>query len=429
MAEASASEDYPRAGRAWLVVAVLFCTAVLSYTDRQVLSLIVDPVRADLRIDDTRMSLLLGAAFAVIYGVAGLPLGWLADRASRRNLILAGVGVWGLGTIGCGLARDFGELFCARLVVGLGEAALSPAAISLISDCFPPARRGRALGLFFTGISVGVGGGFFIGGAVLDWVRAGGVAFGPLAGLPPWRLVLLVLGLPSLAWCLVILTIREPRRQGVVPVDASTARPRESRAALLAIAPLFAAVALASLADNAVGAWAPSLLVRRFHLDPGAVGVRLGLLLTLGYGGGMLAGGWLADIMAARRGPRGKIELCALAAAGVLPVSWLFTLPSADAVLAGVVLYFALSALVTASGLSAIMDATPNRVRGRAAAVSFFFNVALGAGLGPTAVALSGRMLFGEAAGLGAPITFTAVASFLLAMSAAILALRRTRSR
>jgi MFS family permease len=110
----------------------LIATAVLSYTDRQVLSLLVDPIRGDMGISDTQISLLLGTAFAVIYGIAGIPLGLLADRISRRNLIFAGVSVWSLGTIACGVSHNFGEIFASRIVVGLGEAALSPAAISLI---------------------------------------------------------------------------------------------------------------------------------------------------------------------------------------------------------------------------------------------------------------------------------------------------------
>src|SRR6187402_336812 len=138
-------EDYPSRGRAWTVVAILIATAILSYTDRQVLSLLVDPIRADLGISDTQISLLLGIAFALVYGVAGIPLGYLADRTSRRNLIFAGVLVWSLGTIACGLSHSFSQLFASRIFVGLGEAVLSPAAISLISDYFPPARRGTAV--------------------------------------------------------------------------------------------------------------------------------------------------------------------------------------------------------------------------------------------------------------------------------------------
>src|SRR3569833_1112620 len=138
---------YPSRPYAWTVVAILIATAILSYTDRQVLSLLVDPIRADLGSSDTQISLLLGTAFAVVYGVAGIPLGGSADRTSRRNLIFCGLIVWTIGTLACGFSQSFGQLFAGRLVVGLGEAVLSPAAISLISDYFPAvaARHGRCL--------------------------------------------------------------------------------------------------------------------------------------------------------------------------------------------------------------------------------------------------------------------------------------------
>ena len=422
-----ADPPYPSSRRAWTAVLILFATAVLAYTDRQVMSLLVDPIRHDLHVDDTGMSLLLGLAFAMVYGVAGLPLGVLADRMSRRTLLAAGVAVWSVGTLRCGLAPSFAVLFAARIVVGLGEAVLSPAAISLISDGFPPRQRGAAVGVYFTGIAIGIGGAILIGGEVLAAVRGGLFALTPLAHWAPWRLVFLAIGGPSLLWTGVLLCVREPvRRQDAETVGDA---PQASVAAKgwRAIAPVFLVVAVASLVDNAVGAWAPSLLIRRFAVDPAAVGVQLGVLLMLGYGGGMLAGGALADRFALWRGARGRVELCGLAVLAALPAALALNSPSLPLVLVAVTAYFALSAVVTASGLSAILDGTPNRARGRAMAISFFLNVAIGAGFGPTAVALAGEKIFGPAAGLGPAISFTVVACYGLAGLALIPALRRRR--
>src|ERR1700722_1588915 len=214
---------YPSRPYAWTVVAILIATAVLSYTDRQVLSLLVDPIRGELGISDSQASLLLGTAFAVVYGIAGIPLGILADRTSRRNLIFAGVLVWSCGTLACGFSQTFGQLFAARIVVGLGEAVLSPAAISLISDYFPPSRRGTAVGFFLSGIAMGIGESILIGGGVLHVVELGVLAGTPLAGQPAWRLVLLLIGAPGLLWSLAILAIREPARQANAPASRSTA--------------------------------------------------------------------------------------------------------------------------------------------------------------------------------------------------------------
>ena len=403
---------YPRRGYAWTVVAILIGTAVLSYTDRQVLSLLVDPVRRDLGISDTEVSLLLGTAFAVVYGLAGIPFGLLADRVSRRNLIFAGVLVWSVGTVACGCAQSFAQLFAARIVVGLGESVLSPAAISLVSDYFPPSRRGMAVGCFLSGIAIGSGAAILIGGGVLHLIESGALAATVLAPLAAWRLVLLLIGAPGFAWALLILLIREPSRRTATASAAGAAR--SARGALLRVAPVYFVVATASLVDNAVGAWAPTLLIRSFGRDPAQVGLELGLLLTVGFGGGVLAGGALADLVGGDGRWQRKLAVCLGASVLILPVAAAIGAERAGLVMAAVPTYFALSGIVTACGFSAILDVVPNRLRGFAMALSFFLNVAFGAGLGPTAVPLAAAHLFATRSGLGPPLAFTAAASYLL---------------
>ena len=422
---------YPSRPYAWTVVAILIATAVLSYTDRQVLSLLVDPIRGDMGISDTQISLLLGTAFAVIYGIAGIPLGYLADRISRRNLIFTGVSVWSLGTIACGFSHSFGEIFASRIVVGLGEAALSPAAISLISDYFPPSRRGTAVGFFLSGIAMGSGAAILIGGGVLHVIELGALAATPLAAYAPWRMVLLVIGGPGLLWALAILLIREPVRQGAEDASISGAVDGGAWRATpwVRVVPIYVVLAAASFVDNAVGAWAPTLLIREFARDPAQVGVELGLLLTVGFGGGVLIGGALADRAGARGGWPRKLRVCLYSGLLILPVSLMMNLPIFGLVLAGVPLYFALSGIVTAVGFSAILDVVPNRSRGLAMSMSFFLNVALGAGLGPTAVAVAGAHVFAAKAGLGPPLVLTVAVGYLIALAALCAALSAFRPR
>ena len=410
---------YPGAGYAWTVVAILIGTAILSYTDRQVLSLLVDPIRRDLHIGDTRISLLLGTAFAVVYGIAGIPLGHLADRVSRRNLILAGVAIWSAGTIACGLSADFGQLFAGRVVVGLGEAVLSPAAISLISDYFPPARRGLAVGSFLCGIAVGIGASILIGGGVLKVVESGVLSGTAIGAYAPWRLVLLLIGAPGILWAGMILLIKEPGRRTATPASGAASPRGAATAAWGSVASMYLVVAAASFVDNAVGAWAPSLLIREFHRDAAQIGVELGLLLSVGFGGGVLLGGWFADRAGARGAWRGKLRVCLLAGLAILPVACLMNSGRFAVVLAAIPAYFALSGMVTAAGFSAILDVVPGGSRGLAMAISFFLNVALGAGIGPTAVAMIGAHVFGAAAGLGPAIAMTAAGGYLVAVAAA----------
>lgn len=450
-------------------MAILVATAVLSYTDRQVLSLLVDPIRADLGISDTQVSLLLGTAFAVVYGIAGIPLGWLADRTSRRNLIFCGVIVWTIGTLACGLSQSFGQLFAGRLVVGLGEAVLSPAAISLISDYFPPARRGTAVACFLSGIAMGIGAAILIGGGVLHFVQVGALAGTPLAGQAPWRMVLLLIGAPGLLWALVILAIREPVRRGAdpTPADSATGGSRAANAPTATagqpgdltagptrsqlgagspiatasgsgpttptgwakVIPIYIVVAIASLVDNAVGAWAPTLLTREFHMDRAQVGMQLGLMLTAAFGGGVLIGGWLADKAGVSGGWSRKLLVCLVAGALILPVAASLNASNANLVMLSVPAYFALSGIVTACGFSAILDVVPNRSRGLAMSISFFLNVAVGGAVGPTAVAMFSEQLFGGESGLGPAIAITVALSYGTAIVALIASLSRLRPR
>ena len=436
---------YPSRPYAWAVVAILIATAVLSYTDRQVLSLLVDPIRGELGITDAQVSLLLGSAFALVYGIAGIPLGLLADRTSRRNLIFLGVLVWSVGTLACGLSHTFGQLFSARILVGLGEAVLSPAAISLISDYFPPSRRGTAVGFFLSGIAMGIGAAILIGGGVLHAVESGVLAGTPLATQPAWRLVLVMIGAPGLVWALVILFIREPARranereiQTPNGESQSSRSTRESPKAELGatapgappgsstwarVIPIYIVVATASLVDNAVGAWAPSLLIRHFAKDPAQVGIQLGFLLTAGFGGGVLLGGWLADRAGSRGGWPYKFGVCLAASALIVPLSFLINSSEFNRALGSIPAYFALSGMVTACGFSAILDVVPNRSRGLAMAISFFLNVAIGASAGPSAVTAASEHLFGGPAGLGPALTLTVASGYGLAAATLIASL------
>jgi MFS family permease len=413
---------YPPRPYAWLVVAILVATAILSYTDRQVLSLLVDPMRAELGISDTQISLLMGTAFALIYGIAGIPLGYLADRISRRWLIIAGIVIWSLGTLGCGLAHGFAQIFAARICVGLGEAVLSPSAISIISDYFPPERRGTAVGFFLSGIAMGSGAAILIGGAVLHAVDAGLLAGTPVAALSAWRAVLVLIGAPGLLWSLVILLIREPARYA--HVDSAPPRSIGARWWVQAM-PIYLILAVASLADNAVGAWAPSLLIRSFDKNPADIGIELGLLLTAGFGGGVCVGGFLADRARASGGWPRKLLVCFGCAVLILPVALAMTAHVFGVVLCAIPIYFALSGVVTALGFSAILDVVPSDARGLAMSISFFLNVAVGAGVGPTAVAVIGRALTPGSPALGPPLSVTVIVGYLVVIATALLTLRR----
>src|SRR5215472_14451041 len=206
--------QWPDARVARLTVAILTLSYALAYVDRSILGLLVEPMRADLGISDTQFSLLSGAAFAVFYVVMGLPMGWLADHTNRRNLIVLGMLLWSCMTAGGACARTFAQLFFTRIWVGIGEATLTPAALSIISDSFPRSRRQLALGFYMSGVAIGSGLAYLVGGTLIDRVSRLPHFDLPLIGLvSPWRATFLVVGLPGILLAALILLIKEPQRR------------------------------------------------------------------------------------------------------------------------------------------------------------------------------------------------------------------------
>ena len=178
---------------------------VFSFIDRYVLGLLIEPIKADLGLTDTQIGLLLGPAFAIFYATMGLPLGWLADRKSRVKIVAVGIAVWSIATAASGLARNFSQMFIARMSIGVGEATLSPCAMSIISDSFPPEKRSRPIAVYTMALSVGAGFASLLGGGGPDLGEIGGSVTLPVIGeLAPWQATFFIVGLPGLApFCVV----------------------------------------------------------------------------------------------------------------------------------------------------------------------------------------------------------------------------------
>ena len=211
---------------AWYIVFVLMLCYTLSLIDRQILSLLVAPMKRDLHINDTRIGLLQGVSFAVFYTLAGLPLGRLADSQPRRMIVTVGVVVWSILTAACSAARNFWALFLTRMGVGVGEAALSPSAFSLIADAFPPGQLGLALSFYSMGIYVGSGLAMIVGGSVVQSVSYRPELALPLLGtIASWRATFLIVGLPGLFVALLTLTIREPQRRALLRASDGSVTP------------------------------------------------------------------------------------------------------------------------------------------------------------------------------------------------------------
>lgn len=394
------TEVYPAPRYAWYVVALLTLAYVFSFIDRQILNLLVAPIQRDLGIGEKQMSLLMGATFAVFYTFFGIPLGRLADTWSRRWIVVLGVAFWSLMTAGCGLTHRFWQLALARMGVGIGEASLSPAAYSLIADYFPPRLRSTALGVYGMGIYLGSGLALILGGLVVKFATAQQEAVLPLLGaVRSWQVVFFMVGLPGLLVAPLLLTIREPARQGssrkgATGVSSAIAVPplREVWAYMTGnrgtFACLYLGVALACLSGYAAMSWIPTFFIRRHGWTAGDTGLVFGLIVGICGTAGMAAGGRLADWRRGRGKSDANLQVALLGVVAWLPFAALYPIVSSGwlaAVLVAPTIFF--SSMPFGLAPAAIQQLMPNTMRGQASAIYLFVINLIGLGLGPTIVA------------------------------------------
>jgi len=310
-AEAVANPEaapWPRPLYAWYVVGILLLAYAFAIVDRTAIGLLVDPIKHSLHISDTQIGLLQGLAFAICYTTFGLPLGYLADRGRRKNLLTIGVAVWSAATVFCGLARGFAVLFAARVGVGIGEASVTPGSGSMIADLFPPEQRAKAYGVWMLGGSAGLAlSPLFAAAAiwVADMLRVGGAPWA--ASLAVWQVAFILVGAPGLLIALVMaVTVREPARRGpVVVAGGFSLRPiwQALRARPAAYLALGGGAVLNVTCIYAQIGWMPALFMRVFHWGPIQIGPAFSAVSLLFGMSGALAAGWTMAWLT-RRGRR-----------------------------------------------------------------------------------------------------------------------------
>lgn len=213
MSSVDSSNQYPSHRYAWFMVGMLTVAYIFSFIDRYILGLLVEPIKADLGLTDTQIGLLMGPAFGVVYATMGLPIGWLADRKRRTWIVAAGIALWSFATAATGLAKSFFHIFIARMGVGVGEAALNPCAMSMISDSFPPERRGKPIAFYTSALSLGAGIASLIAAGVLGWAKSVPQIELPLFGVvAPWQFIFIIMGLPGLLLAFLFFFLKEPPR-------------------------------------------------------------------------------------------------------------------------------------------------------------------------------------------------------------------------
>ncbi|HYV57811.1 MAG TPA: MFS transporter [Candidatus Nitrosopolaris sp.] len=368
-------------GYARYVLGLLVLVYVVNFVDRQILVILLHPIKQDLGVSDTAMGFLTGFAFSLFYAVAGIPIARWADTGQRRTVIALGLAVWSAMTAASGLARSFTQLALARVGVGIGEAAGSPPAHSLISDYFPPARRATALAIYSAGLYVGYMVGYLLGGWINEF-------FG-------WRSAFFVVGLPGLLLALVVrLTLREPPRGPVVADEVDSAhdvlrfiwRRRSLRHLVLA-------GATHAFVTYGSSAWSPTFLIRVHGMRTGEIGTWLGLIAGVAGGAGAVLGGVLCDRLAARDA-RWHAWLVAIAVTAGLPFSLCFQLwPAPHPALLWNIPAVFFSSFWLGPTVAMIQGLVKPRMRAMASAILLFAISLIGLGVGPQAIGILNDLL------------------------------------
>ncbi|MCU0450611.1 MAG: MFS transporter [Bernardetiaceae bacterium] len=417
---------------AWGVVGLLMVAYIFSFVDRYVLNLLVAPLKQHFSLSDTQVSLLMGASFAMFYATLGLPIGRLVDRASRRNIIAGGVALWSLMTALCGLAQSYGQLFWARVGVGVGEAALSPAAYSLLADYFPKQRLATALSVYSIGIYLGTGAAYLGGGYLLEWLLP--LPPSQWAGLtvPAWQWLFVIVGLPGLlVAALVWLLVREPRRHqpvGPVPSLAESWRRLGQPAGVFWW--LLAGSALFTVVSYGAGTWLPTYLMRVHQLPFAQASRWVGLASMLAAPLGLLMGGRLADYWTSRGHGDAKFKLCFGVAVVFLPINLGYNaMPNLPLTLAALAVFLVVLSSAVGVTAAAVQELVPPPLRGFAAAVLLFAQNAVGLSLGPTVPALLNDYVFGSDQALGRSLVLTAVVALTASAACFWVAWRRFNQR
>jgi MFS family permease len=401
--ETPSTKNYPAAGVAWYSISVLLIVYTIAFVDRTILALLVGPIQRDLGISDTLMGLLHGIAFALFYAALGIPIARLSDQHSRRWIILVGMVVWSAMTAACGVARNFWQLFIARIGVGVGEAALSPAAYSMIADIFPPHRLGRALSIYSSGVFFGAGIAFMLGGAIIGALEAVQTIVLPVVGeIRSWQAVFFMVGIPGALFALLMLTVPEPARKSLIPTTTRMALPglwSYIKANRRVVGGHFLGFSLLAVVFNGYIAWAPTQLIRDFSVSAGEAGRALGAVIFLFGGSGIVVGGIVADRLSKHGYSDANMRTGVIAAVGLLPACVLAPqMSSFGGSIAAYAAFFFFSSFPYGAAAAALQVMAPHDLRARLSAIYLLVLNLIGIGLGPlTIAAVSDHFLGGKA--------------------------------
>lgn len=426
----------PRASTyAWYTVGFLTVAATLSSVDRQVLAVLIGPIKADLDLNDSQMGLIGGVAFSLLYSLGTIPAAWIADQRSRRMVITFGIAFWSAMTAACGMVHQFVSLFLARMGVGLGEAALGPAAYSMMSDLLPKRNLPLAIGLFTAAPFFGVGIASIGGGQMAQYFETAPPLIVPVLGaVRSWQAVFLLLGLPGLLMAVLgFLTLREPPRQARVATDGPASLTSRQiltffgeRRRFLVLH--FTAYIAMSVQGWGLFFWVIEFLVRERGMPRAEAGLKYGLMaFALGLTGSIFAGR-LASRLVARGAADSTMRLVLYAILALMPLA--IAMPLVPQAWQTLVLLAPITFLMGwpgGLGMTALQFIVPNELKGRIIALYSIVVNAISLALGPFVGGLISDKVFGGQS-LGGSLSLMAAINYPIAALALLLCLRPFRA-
>lgn len=403
-----------------MVAILLALMSVMSFVDRQVLAILATDMRHDLNLTDVQLGWLMGPAFFIVYNLTLLPTAFLVDRWNRKRLIVIGVSVWSLLTIGSGFAETYQQLLWLRAGVAFGEALLGPAAISLIGDLFERNDRPLPTAIYVAGSTIGSTGSALISTAVLQWVSSSSWVLTVMGDAAPWRLTLIWVGAPGLLLTLLFVAVtHEPVRAPMPSMDAGNRNLAIHHLKQHGSFYLFAFSALALLLMNmaSIGLWAPTFFVRHFELSPIEAGYRVGFAALIGGVAGTIVLPTLIRSLIRKQRVNAMVNLVLGTIAVAMSAAYLAGNSDSAVMAAGLILLFMFCAGAAGTMPTLIVQLyTPSFLRGRLSALIFFIIYLLGFGLAPVLVPALADYLYPGTQGLGNAIATLALISGLLSL-------------
>jgi MFS family permease len=402
------------------ILGLLFCSYVVAFIDRGLVSVAGAPIKHDLNLSDIQFGLLSGPAFVALYCVCGIPLGWLADRTERRVVIAIGLFFWSIMTAACGMAYSFGEFFAARLGVGLGEACLVPAGISLLASVTPRNQMARSVAVFIMGATAGNAIALLAGSQLLDRIDSIVPVMGRIA---PWRALFLLAAFLGIALAALVMGIREPRRDPlfVRPWNALKAALLQLKGRRSAYVPITIATACIIILSQTQAAWVPLFYVRAFHWAPGKAALIVGLMFLVSAPTGQILGGFMIDHLRSRGIAAGPHFVQAACSILCIPAAVVFCTSRQIAYSEAAYMVFNLLVFAaTPAGLTAWQLLTPTRSQGLIIALLVAIVTLIGVGVGPVVVGLLTDRIFRDEGALGASLLSVIIVAGIAGFAAAL---------